>query len=144
MSPAELFMRRPLRTQLRPSVQNRVQARQADQKRLHDAHSKFREFDVGLVRNLRMVRSGFRVLCWNRLVLCRIVGSSIRPSLVLSHRSSSSTQSVVPETELLWPDDDVSVPQTPLSDTFPNQSVPVPIVSEQPTAVLPNSLIKSR
>ena len=59
VSPAELFMKRPLRTRLdllRPSLSSRVLSRQADQKRLHDAHSKSREFEVGqsvLVRNLR-------------------------------------------------------------------------------------------
>ena len=59
VSPAELFMKRHLRTRLdllRPSIQKRVQEKQADQKRYHDAHSKYREFDIGqsvLVRNLR-------------------------------------------------------------------------------------------
>ena len=59
VSPAELFMKRPLRSRLdllRPSVKRRVQGRQAEQKRQHDAHSRLREFDVGqavLVRNLR-------------------------------------------------------------------------------------------
>ena len=50
MSPAELLMKRPLRSRLdllRPSVKQRVQAKQADQKRYHDAHSKDRQFEVG-------------------------------------------------------------------------------------------------
>ena len=57
--PAELLLRHPLRTRLdllRPSLRNRVLSKQADQKRCHDAHTKFREFEVGqnvLVRNLR-------------------------------------------------------------------------------------------
>ena len=56
VSPAELFMRRPLCTRLdlmKPSVQTRVQC---EQKRYHDSHSTFRQFDVGqsvLVRNFR-------------------------------------------------------------------------------------------
>ena len=59
VTPAELFLKRPLRTRLdllRPSLQSRVETKQANQKRLHDAHSKFRLFEVGqsvLVRNLR-------------------------------------------------------------------------------------------
>ena len=59
VSPAELFMKRPLRSRLdllRPAVKSRVQAKQADQKRYHDVHSKVRQFDIGqpvLVRNLR-------------------------------------------------------------------------------------------
>ena len=59
VSPAELFMKRSLRSRLdllRPSVKRRVQGRQADQKRQHDARSRLRKFDVGqavLVRNLR-------------------------------------------------------------------------------------------
>ena len=59
VSPAELFMKRPLRSRLdllRPAVKSRVQAKQADQKRYHDVHSKGRQFDIGqsvLVRNLR-------------------------------------------------------------------------------------------
>ena len=163
MSPAELFMKRPLRTRLdllRPSVQNRVQARQADQKRLHDAHSKFREFDVGqpvLVRNLRDGPKWVHgtVLEQTGPVSYRVQASDQvwrrHTDQLLDH--SSSTQSVVPETELLLPDDGVSSPQTPLSDSSPNQSVPVPSASEQPgspqrveqpTAVLPNSPIKSR
>ena len=53
VSPAELFMKCPL---LHPSIQKRVQEKQADQKRYHDAHSKYREFYIGqpvLLRNLR-------------------------------------------------------------------------------------------
>ena len=52
-------MKRPLCMRLdllRLSLSIRVLSRQADQKRLHDAHSKSREFEVGqsvLVRNLR-------------------------------------------------------------------------------------------
>ena len=59
VTPAELFLKRPLRTRLdllRPSLQSHMRMKQADQKRLHDAHSKFRAFEVGqsvLVRNLR-------------------------------------------------------------------------------------------
>ena len=59
VSPAQLFMKRSLCTRLdllRPSIQKRVQERQADQKHYHDAHSKHCEFDIGqsvLVRNLR-------------------------------------------------------------------------------------------
>lgn len=57
--PAELFLRRPLQTRLdllKPSLWSRVLSKQADQKRCHDAHSKFHEFEVRqnvLVRNLR-------------------------------------------------------------------------------------------
>lgn len=59
VTPAELLMKRPLRTRLdllRPSLRNQVLTKQAKQKVHHDAHSKFREFETGqsvLVRNLR-------------------------------------------------------------------------------------------
>ena len=58
LSPAELFMKRALRMRLdllKPSLQSRVRAKQADQKSRHDAHSRDRLFDIGqsvLVRNL--------------------------------------------------------------------------------------------
>ena len=57
--PAELFLRRALRTRLdllRPLLSSRVQTKQAQQKGQHDMHSKDRTFEVGqcvLVRNLR-------------------------------------------------------------------------------------------
>jgi len=50
VSPAELFLKRPLRTRLdllRPSLSTRVQAKQAVQKNYHDAHSKDRVFEPG-------------------------------------------------------------------------------------------------
>ena len=50
VSPAELFMKRPLRTRLdlmRPSVREHVQRKQAEQKRWHDSRIRFRHFDVG-------------------------------------------------------------------------------------------------
>ena len=59
VSPAELFLKRSLRTRLdlmRPSLRSRVEAQQAMQKNQHDRHSKDRLFDVGqsvLARNLR-------------------------------------------------------------------------------------------
>ena len=59
VTPAELFMKRPLCTRLdllQPSLRNRVFSRQAEMKRQHDAHSRDREFDIGetvLARNLR-------------------------------------------------------------------------------------------
>ena len=59
VSPADLFLKRPLHTrldQLRPSLRNRVVSKQADQKQLHDAHSRSRLFAIGqkgLVRKLQ-------------------------------------------------------------------------------------------
>ena len=59
VSPAELFLKRSLRTRLdlmRPSLRSRVEAQQALQKNQHDRHTKDRLFDVGqsvLARNLR-------------------------------------------------------------------------------------------
>ena len=59
VTPAELFLKRSLRTRLdllRPSVQGHVETKQMDQKRFHDTGSVDRNFDVGqtvLVRNLR-------------------------------------------------------------------------------------------
>ena len=59
VSPAELFLKRQLRTRLdllRPSLESKVAAKQAEQKNYHDAHSKAREFVVGqtvLARNLK-------------------------------------------------------------------------------------------
>ena len=120
MSPAELFMKCPLRTRLdllRPSIQKRVQEKQADQKHYHDAHSKYREFDIGqsvLVRNLRdgakwipgtiVERTGpvsYRVQVsdqvWRR-----------HTDQLLEHSVSSQSESV-PETEMLLPD--TSLPQ---------------------------------
>ena len=50
VSPAELFLKRRLRTRLnllRPSLEKRVATRRAKQKSYHDAHSKEREFMVG-------------------------------------------------------------------------------------------------
>ena len=58
VSPAELFLKRSLRTRLdllRPSLERKVTAKQAEQKQYHDVHSKAREFEAGqtvLVRNL--------------------------------------------------------------------------------------------
>ena len=58
VSPAELFLKRQLRTRLdilRPSLERKVRAQQAKQKSYHDAHSKAREFEAGqtvLARNL--------------------------------------------------------------------------------------------
>ena len=51
VSPAKLFMKRLLHLRLhllRPAVQSQVQAKQADQKRYHDVHSKVQQFDIGL------------------------------------------------------------------------------------------------
>ena len=59
LSPAELFLKRPLKTRLdllRPSVERKVLQNQANQKKHHDAHSKDRSFDIGetvWVANLR-------------------------------------------------------------------------------------------
>jgi hypothetical protein len=59
VSPAELFLGRALGTRLqllRPSILCRVLSKQADQKCLHDCHSKVRAFKEGqrvLARNLR-------------------------------------------------------------------------------------------
>ena len=50
VTPAELLMKRPLRTRLnllRLSLRNRVMTKQDKQKAYHDAHSKFREFEIG-------------------------------------------------------------------------------------------------
>ena len=58
VTPAELFLKRSLRTRLnllRPLVQEHVETKQMDQKCFHDARSVDRNFDVGqmvLVRNL--------------------------------------------------------------------------------------------
>ena len=57
--PAELFLKRKLRTRLdllKPSGEDRVHQKQQEQKRNHDRHTRLREFTVGqavLVRNLR-------------------------------------------------------------------------------------------
>lgn len=59
VSPAELFIRHPLKTRLdllRPQLQSRVRDKQAQQKQRHDKHSRDHEFDVGetvMARNLR-------------------------------------------------------------------------------------------
>ena len=59
VSPAELFLKRPLRTRLdllKPSVQEHVSNKQLEQKKHHDVRSKDRFFQVGqpvLVRNFR-------------------------------------------------------------------------------------------
>ena len=59
VTPAELFMKRPLKTRLdllRPQLRSKVVGKQADQKQRHDAHSRDRDFDIGenvLARNLR-------------------------------------------------------------------------------------------
>ena len=59
VSPAELFLKRPVRTRLdllRPTVESKVLQKQADQKNTHDNHSKSHSFNVGqsvLARNLR-------------------------------------------------------------------------------------------
>ena len=59
LSPAELFLKRPLKTRLDllcPSVERKVLQNQANQKKHHDAHSKDRSFDIGetvWVANLR-------------------------------------------------------------------------------------------
>ena len=59
LSPAELFLKRPLKTRLdllHPSVERKVLQSQANQKKSHDAHSKDRSFDIGesvWVQNLR-------------------------------------------------------------------------------------------
>ena len=59
VSQADLFLKRPLRTRLdrlRPSLRSQVVSKQADQKQLHDAHSRSRLFEIGqsvLVQNLR-------------------------------------------------------------------------------------------
>ena len=48
VSPAELFLKRALRTRLdllRPSLRSRVESKQADQKQLHDTHSRFQLLD---------------------------------------------------------------------------------------------------
>lgn len=57
VSPSELFLKRKLRTRLdllKPSIENRVMNKQADQKTYYDTHSKARNFTMGdivLVRN---------------------------------------------------------------------------------------------
>ena len=59
VTPAELFMKRPLKTRLdllRPQLRSKVEGKQADQKQYHDIHSRDRSFDIGenvLARNLR-------------------------------------------------------------------------------------------
>lgn len=59
ISPAKLFLKRQLRTRLdilRPSLERKVAAKQAEQKNYHDAHSKAREFLIGqtvLAQNLQ-------------------------------------------------------------------------------------------
>jgi len=59
LSPAELFLKRPLKTRLdllHPSVETNVMQSQADQKVSHDARSKLRVFEIGdsvWVKNLR-------------------------------------------------------------------------------------------
>ena len=59
MSPAELFMKRPLRTRLdllRPSLRNKVVEKQSAQKEQHDSNSRNCESDIGetvVARNLR-------------------------------------------------------------------------------------------
>ena len=57
VSPSELFLKRKLRTRLdllKPSIENRVMNKQADQKTYYETHSKARNFTMGeivLVRN---------------------------------------------------------------------------------------------
>ena len=59
LSPAELFLKRPLKTRLdllHPSVERKVLQSQASQKMHHDVHSKDRSFEIGetmWVANLR-------------------------------------------------------------------------------------------
>ena len=59
VSPAELFVKRQLRTHLdllHPANQTKVNAQQANQKKYHDQHSRHRQFEVGqsvLAKNLR-------------------------------------------------------------------------------------------
>ena len=67
VTPAELFLKRPLRTRLdllRPSLRNRVLTKQAEQKRRHDAHSKFRNFEVGQTVLVRNLREGPKMVVW--------------------------------------------------------------------------------
>ena len=59
VTPAELFLKRALRTRLdllRPSLKDHVSQKQAQQSQQHNSHSKDRQFDIGqpvLLRNLR-------------------------------------------------------------------------------------------
>ena len=110
-------------------IQKRVQEKQADQKLYHDAHSKYREFDIGqsvLVRNLRdgakwipgtmIERTGpvsYRIQVSDQVWRCHT-------DILLEHSVSSQSESV-PETEMLLPD--TSLPQIPKSESS-NESVP--------------------
>ena len=61
VSPAELFLKCALQTRLdllRPSLRSRVVSKQADQKQLHDTHSKFQLFEVGQSVSVRNLQGG--------------------------------------------------------------------------------------
>ena len=50
VTPAELFLKRALRTRLdllRPSLKDHVSQKQAQQSQQHNSHSKDRQFDIG-------------------------------------------------------------------------------------------------
>ena len=105
-----------------------VQEKQADKKCYHDAHTKYREFDIGqsvLVRNLRdsakwipgtiVEHTGpvsYRVQVSDQLWHHR--------NQLLEHSVSSQSESV-PETEMLLPD--TSLPHISQSESS-NESVP--------------------
>ena len=105
-----------------------VQEKQADQKCYHDAHTKYRDFDIGqsvLVRNLRdsakwipgtiVEHTGpvsYRVQVSDQLWHHR--------NQLLEHSVSSQSESV-PETEMLLPD--TSLPHISQSESS-NESVP--------------------
>ena len=75
VSPAELFLKRQLRTRLdllRPSLERKVAATQAKQKSYHDAHSKTREFEIGqAVLVCQVNRNGYKEQSLSRLVQYR-------------------------------------------------------------------------
>ena len=61
MAPAELFLKRQVRTQLdllKPSVEGHVRDRQMEQKRYHDRHVQERSFQVGQPVLARKLREG--------------------------------------------------------------------------------------
>ena len=61
VTPAELFKKRPLLTRLhllRPSLRNKVVAKQSAQKERHDSCSRNREFDIGETVLARKLREG--------------------------------------------------------------------------------------
>ncbi len=155
--PAELFLKRQLRTRLdllKPSVEGHVHDKQLEQKKYHDQHAHQRSFVVGQLVLAKNLRDGPKWLVGRILSKLGPVNYQVdvhgqiwkrHADQLMTYKGEQETREQVsdPEASLTSPPEEVIIPLSPPASDPVAEAGGTPPVVETPSEVLPPEVVET-